>query len=125
MPDMTPFTLGAFRGCDAHEREHGINYAAVMEWTGPAAVDRILRAAEDEGIWCALRDDDDYDHQHCYATLDVRSEDGDILDDLCIPTGEAFAWWTRAVELRADMADCPVDEPEVHAATYARAEAGR
>lgn len=121
--DERAHTLGAFRGCDAHDREHGINYAAVMEWTGPAAIERILQVAEREGIWCALRDDDGYSHQHCYATLDIRSEDGDILADQCIPTREAFDWWVRAVELRADMSDCPADEPGVHALTYAWAAA--
>lgn len=114
-------TLGAFRGCDAHGREHGINYEAVMEWTGLAAVDQVLQVAEREGIWCALRDDDDYDHRGCYAVLDVCDDIGDIIDDRCIPTPEAFAWWVRTVELRCNSSDCPVDTPEAHAVTYATA----
>lgn len=113
------YTLGAFRGCDAHDREHGINYAAVMEWTGPAAVDQVLQVAEREGIWCGLREDDDYRHEHCYATLNYRDADGDIIGDQCIPTREAFDWWVRAVELRCDSSDCPVDTPEAHAVTCA------
>lgn len=122
MVENVPHSFSAFRGCDAHSHEHGISYAAVMEWDGPDAVERILRAADDAGMWCALLDEDDT-HQHCYATLDLRDADGDIVGDRCITTRAAFDWWVRAVELRVDMSDCPVDTPEAHAATYAWVEA--
>lgn len=115
------FALGAFRGCDAHAGEHGINYTAVTEAYGPAAVDAMIAAGDAAGALCPTSRR--HDTAGCYAVLDIRAEDGDVLTDRCVPTREAFAWWVRAVELRADMADCPVDEPAVHAATYAWAAA--
>lgn len=128
----TAHSLGAFRGCDAHEQHHGINYTAVTEAHGPDAVAAMIAAGERAGTlcpdapWMALAE------QHaagrisgqveCYATLDIRNEDGDIIGDRCIPTRVALAWWVHAVELRVDMSDCPVDTPEAHAVTYAVAD---
>lgn len=124
MSDNTDwYTLGAFRGCDAHDREHGINYAATMETYGPASVLAALTAADREGMFCSLSVWDDEpdppDHRHCFATLDIRNADGDIVEDRCIPVRDVFDWWVGAVELRADMSDCPDDEPSAHARTYA------
>lgn len=112
-------TLGAFRGCDAHWSEHGINYTAVTEAHGPDAVAAMIAAGDRAGMLCPPGPHD------CpgYAALDIRGADGEIIDDRCIPTREAFDWWVRAVELRVDMSDCPVDTPEAHAATYASAAA--
>lgn len=114
-------SVGAFRGCDAHDRHCGISYTAVTEAHGPDVVAAILAAAADRaGTLCPpIAPDGHREHDDCYATLDIRDEDGLILSDRCIPTCEAFTWWVRAVELRVDSSDCPVDTPEAHAATYA------
>lgn len=120
--------LGAYRGCDAHEGHHGMTYRAVMEWTGPAAIVAVVKAAAtagaihgpaspDEAVnaegaravsGCTIR-------EHCGA-LDLLDAEDDIVGDWCIPTREAWDWWVRAVELRATSSDCPVDEPEAYAA---------
>lgn len=126
MSDTHPDTarwhsLGAFRGCDAHAQDHGINYAAVTEAHGPDIVAAMIAAGERAGMLCPASTTPG-DSCPWYATLDVRGENGDILADRCIPTREAFDWWVRAVELRCDMSDCPVDTPEAHAVTYAVAD---
>lgn len=119
--DHVPHALGAFRGCDAHDREHGINYVAVTETHGPDAVAAMIGAGDRAGTLCPSGPQ--HTGRECYAALDIRNRDGDIIGDRCIPTRDAFTWWVRAVELRVNMADCPVDEPEAHAATYAWAAA--
>lgn len=109
--------LGAFLAC---EHDRGINYRAVMEATGPDAVAAVLAGAERKGMWCSFRDEDADEgenlHRHCYAVLDLLDADGDEIGDQCIPTVEAWAWWVRAVELRATSSDCRRCEPEAFAA---------
>lgn len=113
------YTLGAFRGCDAHDHEHGINYSAVMEAAGPGAVLAAIRAGDATGMLTPVGHD--RVTCTCYAVLDMLGDDGDVLADRCIPTPEAFAWWVQAVELRATSSDCHVDEPEAYARTYSLA----
>lgn len=99
-------SLGAFRGCDAHQRQHGISFEAVMESAGPGAVAAALEAADRAGMRCTLDDWDDSDHRHCYAVLDICDAEGDIVADRCIPTREVFDWWVALVELRVNASDC-------------------
>jgi hypothetical protein len=109
--------LGAFRQC-----EHGqsVLYAAVTEAHGQAFVAAVLQAGARAGAVCALLDPG---HPKCLAVLDLLDESGDVIGDRCIPTDEAFAWWRRAVELRATSSDCEVCEPAAFAA--ARTGGGR
>ncbi len=37
---------------------------------------------------------------NCYAVLDVLDANDDIVQDFCIPTRRAFAWWYRTLRLR-------------------------
>lgn len=109
-----PQTLGAFRGCECSDGHLGINYAAIMEWTGPAAVARILDVAERAGM---VRSGP-HDCGGHFAVLDLLDEQGDVVGDRCIPDRDAWEWWVHAAELRATMSDCPECEPTAYAATY-------
>lgn len=110
-----PATLGAFRGCECSGRHLGINYAAVMEWTGPGAITKILDAAERKGTICAVGQDCPADR---FAVLDLLDKQGDVVADRCIPDRAAWQWWVRAIELRATSSDCPTCEPDAYRATY-------
>jgi hypothetical protein len=114
-----PYTLGAFRGCDAHDRHHGISYTAITEASGPDVVAAMIAAGDRAAMLCPVDRETvrHPGHGECYAVLDIRNYDGDVVNDRCIPTREAFDWWERAIELRCESSDCPVDTPEAHAAT--------
>lgn len=107
--------LGAFRGCDAHARHHGIRYVAVMEWTGADAVEAALRGGVRARTLHPATRDCGPDH---YAVLDGLDEEGDNIATWCIPDRAAWEWWVRAVELRAVSSGCPVEEPAAYAAIY-------
>lgn len=47
----------------------------------------------------------------CYAVLDILDANDDVIQDFCIPTNRAFAWWYRKLHLRvvdveAEVAKC-------------------
>ena len=39
----------------------------------------------------------------CYAVLDVLNEDGDIIQDFCIPSAHAFRWFYRMLHWRVEI----------------------
>lgn len=47
----------------------------------------------------------------CYAVLDVLDEAGDIIQDFCITTAQAFRWFYRKLNLRV------VDESDLIGST--------
>jgi hypothetical protein len=97
-PDV--FGLGALTIC---EHDLGTNYRPVMEWSGPRATRTVLAAAERAGMVHPATAACPRSHA---AVLDLLDADGDIVDDRCIPTPEAWAWWCRAVEFRPSSSDC-------------------
>ena len=106
-------SISAFRYCGCASRR-GLTYSAVMEWSGPDAVSVVLTASRGvEGVLCPVPVDKPHPlgswcEEHV-GVLDLRDQNGVIVDDRCIPTWAAWNWWVGAVELRPapDPADCP------------------
>lgn len=95
LPDLDPraVALTVFRALpDGTGREYTATTFPQNPWLG---CNHMIRMAKPCGFIarCAGQCD-------CYAVLDVLDEPGDVIQDFCIRTAQAFRWFYRKLDLR-------------------------
>ena len=95
LPEIHPnaVRLSAFRAMpDGSGRQYTVSEAPDA-WR---AIERITRTAWYVGY---LRPSHT-EQCDCYAVLDILDDSDDVIQDMCIPTANAFRWWYRKLGLR-------------------------
>ena len=98
--DERAVALTAFRAMpDGSGREYTATTFPQDPWQGCEQMIRMARA-------CGFVPRIDCEGQcDCYAVLDVLDEDGDIIQNFCIRSAQAFRWFYRMLKLRVVRED--------------------
>ena len=92
--------IGALGSCPHGEY---ITYRANLESSGHNAVATAVQVAAQAGH---LVDSTLMPTDRWYATIDILTADGDIVQDFQAPSEQSWHWWLRAAELRPIASDC-------------------
>jgi hypothetical protein len=95
--DPRAVALSAFRGLpDGGSRQYTATTFPRDPWQGCERMTRM-------GWYVGYLKPSCVGECRCYAVLDVQDDEGDIVQDFCIPTAKAFRWWYRQMHWRVEQ----------------------